>query len=216
MVIDDSPTGWSLLDHYLRIGEYSTRWIETSGISFQHWSVEEKGFPSFHDMYPYEIVIHIAGRNPYALYTEDRQKSIGEFLDKQGNYLILSNSAHTVLDESTWFSEYFGIQTKHVNVREKTVVGIPSTVTESMYFDLYNSLEQDGLYITFPEFEATSPYAKPLFHYASQKFCSSYFDNGTYRAIYIPFGLDNLTNSDIRIKLIQMTKKLLETGEYSE
>jgi subtilisin family serine protease len=216
IVIDDSPTGWSLLDHYLRIGEYATRWIETSGISFQHWSVEEKGFPSFHDLYPYEIVIHIAGRNPYALYTEDRQKSIGEFLDKQGKYLILSNSAHTVLDESVWFSKYFGIQTKYVNVREKTVVGIPGTVTESMYFDLYNSLEQDGLYITFPEFEPTSPYAKPLFQYASQKFCSSYFDNGTYRAIYLPFGLDNLTNSDIRIKLIQMTKKLVETGEYSE
>ncbi|MDD4614199.1 MAG: S8 family serine peptidase [Caldisericia bacterium] len=216
LVVDDSPTGWSLLDHYLRIGEYTTRWIETSGIAFQHWSVEEKGFPAFHDVYPYEIVIHIAGRNPYALYTPDRQKTIGEYLDTRGNYVILSNSAHTVLDESEWFANYFGIQTKHVNIREKTLVGLQNTPTESMYFDLYNSLEQDGLYITFPEFEPTNPNTKPLFQYASQKLCSSYFDNGVYRAIYLPFGLDNITNTDVRIKVVQLAKKLLETGEYSQ
>ncbi|HPJ11852.1 MAG TPA: S8 family serine peptidase [Caldisericia bacterium] len=213
LVIDDSPTGWYLLDHYLGIGSYSTRWLETSGITFQHWSVEEKGFPSFHQMFPYDVVIDIAGRNAAALYTKDRQESIGQYLDGGGKFMILSNSAHTVLDQSEWFSNYFGLQIENINVREKTVIGIPNTATESMYFDIYNSLEQDGFYITYPAFETTSSHSKSILQYASGKLCANFHDNGTFRCIYLPFGLDNLTNSDIRIKLVKTMLKMLETGE---
>jgi hypothetical protein len=215
LVIDDSPTGWYLLDHYLGIGSYSTRWLETSGIAFHNWSVEEKGFPSFQQMFPYDVIIDIAGRNAAALYSIDRQEAIGKYLDNGGKYMILSNSAHTVLDQSKWFSKYFGLQIENANVREKTVVGIPNTPTESMYFDIYNSLEQDGLYITYPAFNATSPQSNSILQYASGKLCASFHDNGTFRTIYLPFGLDNLTNSDIRIQLVKTMLKMLETGEVS-
>ena len=85
-------------------------------------------------MFPYDVVIDIAGRNAAALYTKDRQESIGQYLDGGGKFMILSNSAHTVLDQSEWFSNYFGLQIENINVREKTVIGIPNTATESMYF----------------------------------------------------------------------------------
>ena len=214
LLLDDTPTGWGLLDRYLRIGEYSSRWMEATKIPFDYWSVEEKGFPAFHDLYPYETIVDIAGRNPYALYTEKRQKIIGDYLSHKGRFMILSNNAHTVLDNSDWLSTYFGISVKNANVREKTIMGIPDTPTDSLYFDIYNALEQDGFYIPYGSFAKTTDTTKPLLQYASGKLCASFYENSTFRSIYVPFGVDNVMNPDARIAILQKGIELLTTGDY--
>jgi hypothetical protein len=214
LMIDDSATGWTLLDRYLQIGTYSSRWMESTGILFDFWSVEDKGYPQFHELYPYDVIIDIAGRNTAALYTEKRQETISKYLDHNGSFVILENSAHTVMENSTWLSNYFGIEISNANIREKTVTGIEHTVTQDMYFDLFNPVEQDGLYITFPELEPTKNETKPLFMYASNKLCSSYYDSGSFRTALIPFGMDNLMHTETRLNLLKLIVKLMDEGTY--
>ncbi|MCK5847576.1 MAG: S8 family serine peptidase [Caldisericia bacterium] len=214
LMIDDSATGWALLDRYLQIGIYSSRWMESTGIVFDFWSVEDRGFPLFHELYPYDVIIDVAGRNTAALYTENRQETISKYLDHNGSFAIFENSTHAVMDNSKWLSNYFGVEISNANIREKTVTGVENTVTQGMYFDLFNPVEQDGLYITFPELKFTKDETKTLFFYASQKVCSSYYDSGSFRTALVPFGVDNLMHSETRLDLLKLMVKLMDDGTY--
>ncbi len=142
-MIDDSPTGW-YLDHYLGISSYSTRYLENSGITFHHWSVEEKAF-LLHQMFPYDVVIDMQVKCCRTLHKRPSRidRSISGWWRKIHD---LSNSAHTVLDQSKWFSDYFGLQIENANVREKTVIGIPNTATGIMYFDTATTLWSKMVY----------------------------------------------------------------------
>lgn len=93
-------------------------------------------------------------------------------------------------------------------------MGIPDTPTDSLYFDIYNALEQDGFYIPYGSFAKTTDITKPLLQYASGKLCASFYENSTFRSIYVPFGVDNVMNPDARIDILQKGIELLTSGDY--
>jgi hypothetical protein len=209
LLIDDSETGDYLLDRYARIGEYYQKYLASTPFRYYIWSIAEKGKPTFLDMVPYKAVLYITGLNMLSLDSISEKEELKKYLDKNGRIILSGNYVHTVLQNTDLLHQYFGVEVKSSNVREQAVRGAPNSPFNDLFFDISDNFSENGIYVPFGSFEQLDPSVQPLFQYYSGEIASTYFKGSTFKSIFIPFGIDNIMRSTLRIDVLNRMIKLI-------
>jgi hypothetical protein len=71
-----------------------------------------------------------------------------------------------------------------------------------MVFDVYDPYVKLGTYLLYPSFKIIKTGAKSIFTYFNGSISSTFYNSGIFKTIYIPFGIENITNNENKEKLI--------------
>lgn len=209
LLVDDSETGDYLLDRYARIGDYYAKHLASTPNNFDTWSVSQKGKPEYLDLLPYQLVLYVSGLSMVSMVSPIEKEQISLYLNRGGKILLTGNYVHTMLQGSTFLREYFGIDVKSSNVREQAVRGAQGSPFTDMSFDLADNFSNNGIYVPFGSFDLVHESAQPILVYYGGEIASTFYQGSTFKSIFLPFGIDNITRSTVRIDLINRMIKLL-------
>jgi hypothetical protein len=209
LLVDDSVTGDYLLDQYTRIGDYFEKHLASTPFRYDSWKVAQKGKPQFLDMIPYHAVIYLAGLNVLSLESNSEKEQVGKYLDKGGKILVTGNYIHTILQNTDFLHQYFGIEVKSSNIREQSILGAPNSPFADLSFDISDSLSNNGIYVPFGSFELLNNSVQPLLLYYSGEIACTYYQGESFKSIYLPFGLENMLESTVRIDVLTRMIKLI-------
>lgn len=212
LLINDSVTGDYFLDNYLRLGDFYQKYFTSVSLGVDFWNVALLGFPKKLDLLPYKVVYYFSGINQNALRNPESISMLSFYLDQGGNIILNGNCHHSNLKGTTFLKEYFGIDIYSTNIREQTVIGSSKTVMEGLSFDLVDSMIDGGIYTPYPELSIVNEDVVSLFTYLSGKISSTYYQKNRFHAVYISFGLDNTSRSNIRLDLVNKSIQLAING----
>lgn len=202
LLIDDSQTGDFLLDRYARIGDYYTKYMLSTKYAYDLWDVSKQGKPNFLKLMPYQCVLYISGLNMVSLDTTEEQKVITSYLDQGGRIILSGNYSHTVLQNTEFIKQAFGIDVKSCNVREQSIHGVAKTAFADLSFDLSDTLGNNGIFVPFGSFVPLKEGVIPIFQYYSGEIASTLYQTKAFRSIFLPFGIDNINVTSIRLALL--------------
>ena len=209
LLVDDSETGDFLLDRYARIGSYYEKHLSQIPFSYEYWEVSQKGKPSFMDMLPYQAVLYVTGLKMVTLETQTEKDQIEQYLNIGGRILLTGNFNHTILQDTDFLHNYFGVEVKSSNNREQAIIGAPDSPFSDLKFDLVDTFGSSGIFVPFGSFRLLDRTVQPLLLYYSGEIASTYLRTNSYRTILIPFGIDNMTRSTLRIDVLRRMLTLL-------
>jgi len=202
LLVDDSQTGDFLLDRYARIGAYYSKYMASTKYAYDLWDVSEKGKPDFLALIPYQCVLYITGLSMESLGPDSEQKEIRDYQEHGGNIILTGNYTHTLLQNSEFIKESFGIDVKSSNIREQSVHGVAKTAFADISFGLNDTLGKNGIFVPFGSFIPMKEGVIPLFQYYSGEIASTLYQTKTFRSIFLPFGIDNINITSIRLDLL--------------
>lgn len=212
LLINDSLTGDYFLDNYLRLGDFYQKYFTSVSLGVDFWNVSLLGFPKKLDVLPYKVVYYFSGINQDALSQSESISTLSFYLDQGGNVIMNGNCLHSNLKGTAFLKDYFGIDIYSTNIREQTVLGSNKTVMEGMSFDLIDSMIDGGIYTPYPSLTILDNDTVSLFTYLSGSVSSTYCQRNGFHAVYISFGLDNISKSNYRLDLVNKSIQLAVNG----
>lgn len=216
LLVDDSQTGDFLLDRYARIGDYYSKYMLSTKYAFDLWDVSKQGKPNFLNLLPYQCVLYVTGLSMESLEPNQEQKEIMSYLTHGGRIILTGNYTHTLLQNTDFLNQAFGIDVKSSNVREQSVHGVAKTAFTDLSFDLYDTLGNNGIFVPFGSFTPIKEGVIPIFQYYSGEIAATLFQTKTYRSIYLPFGIDNINITSIRLDLLNRMLLILLSDKEQE
>lgn len=203
LLVDDTTTGNYFIDNYLRIGDAYSKTLSLSKIDYDAWIISKDGNPTFFNYLPYSIILYVTGRNSYALYKKESREEVAKYLDNGGNIAVCGNTFHLTVRDTKYLEDYFGVTENISNIRESTLIGSSGTKFSGLIFDLFDPLVDGTTYITYPAFNPVKYGVTPLLKYLNGGEISTVlYDEGKFKSILMPFGIDNVFSSDVRQKII--------------